>query len=325
MRAWLLRCRSMCHFKCRVRTLHWIKFMKKDQPNYSFSSDLAGKMISHTEKECDGLKTIRSLSLCDCLRWHRCYRCQTHYTKLFNWNQYSRTRSVRDSTNLASLLQAKIPTFIVYFFSLYSASMSNHHILLSLSKHTTDRSQYMWLLLSGMHSHETQYNYPAIRNACAIHINVLHCCAHHFTQTTKIEREKEKHRHRPPPEAETIWESQNTQMIRILPIFISVTGTHSLFHSSQLSPRIKWKFTHIVTSRRSDARHRSAHIIIIFFFLRLIYYRIFSVNILPGSLPIFVCEQQHQQRGETMILPNRTKGVYDNTHTHSQTHTNGAQ
>lgn len=129
------------------------------------------------------------------LRWHRCYRCQTHYRKSFKWNQYH-GRDLFAIPQIWHLCPNRNfdfyrPLLLFSFFKYnFPASMSNHHILLSLSKHTTDRSQNVWLLLSGMHSNATQYNYPAIRNACAIHINVLHCCAHHFTQTTKTERKK---------------------------------------------------------------------------------------------------------------------------------------
>lgn len=287
--------------------------LSKVQPNHLFSSDFVWKMILHTEIECDRLNAMRSSSLFDCVRWHGCYRCQTHCIKSFNWNRcHGRDLSAIPQiwhlclNHNSGLLSS---AFIVHFFYIYIFFRLRCQTIIFCC-HCQNIPQIgvrMWLLLSGMHSKSAQYNYPAIRNAYAIHINALHCCAHHFTQTKKAgdkKKQLEATRSR-----EATWESQNTQMIRILPIFISVTAVISLFHFSQLSPRIKWKFTHIVTSHRPDASHE-AHT---FFFLHLIYYRIFLVYILVCCIysAYSFASSSTKQRGETMTLPNRTKGVYD--------------
>lgn len=96
-------------------------------------------------------------------------------------------------------------------------------------------------------------------------------------------------------------------MIRILPIGISVV-VRILFSTRQQSLRIKWKFTHIVTSTSRCDEHQSQHIFFAYNLLPTIF------GLLCSTVTVVHCvwaAAAARKRKETMIWPNRTKGVYD--------------
>lgn len=150
---------------------------------------------------------IRCLSFYNCLHWHRCYRCQTHYA-ICNRNRYHETDEIPPiwySTFLSPLSHCLIPfhhfchalclTFnffssIFFGFDVKPSSFALHIVKTyrrsGTESHTLPHSaQMMWLLFSRMHPTIGIWHNTIIRlfEIPVPSINASHCCAHHFTQT----------------------------------------------------------------------------------------------------------------------------------------------